>query len=112
MGTLLSRSRWDFQKASQKVDYLNKRNIPIFVMEPLRGGKLANLPQDQASVLKELRPGESTAGWSFRFLQSLPGVSVILSGMSNMDQLKENIKIMSVHRPLNEREGMVLLYTG
>ncbi|MBR5517265.1 MAG: aldo/keto reductase [Firmicutes bacterium] len=103
---------WDFQKAAQKVDILNKRNIPIFVMEPLRGGKLANLPEDQAAVLKELRPGESTAGWSFRFLQGVPGVSVILSGMSSLEQLKENIEIMSVSRPLNEREQMVLLYTG
>ena len=103
---------WDFQKAAQKVDILNKRHIPIFVMEPLRGGKLANLPEDQASVLKELRPGESTAGWSFRFLQGVPGVSVVLSGMSTLEQLKENIQIMSVNRPLNEREGMVLLYTG
>ena len=103
---------WDFQKASQKVDYLNKKNIPIFVMEPLRGGKLANLSEDQASVLKELRPGESTAGWSFRFLQGIPGVSVVLSGMSTLEQLKENIKIMGVNKPLNEREQMVLLYTG
>ena len=103
---------WDFQKASQKVDYLNKKNIPIFVMEPLRGGKLANLPDDQSSVLKELRPGESDAGWGFRFLQGVKGVQVVLSGMSTLDQLKENIHIMSVERPLNERECMVLLYTA
>ncbi|MBR5128638.1 MAG: aldo/keto reductase [Firmicutes bacterium] len=103
---------WDFQKASQKVDYLNKKNIPIFVMEPLRGGKLAHLPEDQSSVLKELRPGESDAGWGFRFLQSVPGVQLVLSGMSTLDQLKENIQTMNTERPLNEREAMVLLYTA
>ncbi len=103
---------WDFQKASQKVDILNKKHIPIFVMEPLRGGKLAHLPEGQSSVLKDLRPGESDAGWGFRFLQSVPGVQLVLSGMSSLEQLKENIDTMSVERPLNEREGMVLLYTA
>jgi len=103
---------WDFQKAAQKVDILTKRNIPIFVMEPLRGGKLANLPEDKDIILKELRPDESTAAWGFRFIQSLSNIGVTLSGMSSLEQLKENIEIMSENKPLNDREGMVLLYTA
>lgn len=103
---------WDFQKGAQKVDILNKYNIPIFVMEPLRGGKLANLPKDKDVILKELRPGESTVGWSFRFLQSVPGVTLTLSGMSTLEQLQTNIRIMSVDRPLKEYEKMILLYTA
>lgn len=103
---------WDFQKASEKVKLLTKRNIPIFVMEPLRGGRLAMLPEDKDIVLKELRPEESTAAWGFRFLQRIDNVALVLSGMSNMEQLKENIEITSVSRPLSDRETMVLLYTA
>ncbi len=103
---------WDFQKAAEKVKLLEKNNIPIFVMEPLRGGKLATLPEDKDIVLKELRPDESTVGWAFRFIQSIKSVPVVLSGMSNLEQLKENIEIMSTDKPLNDREKMVLLYTA
>ncbi|MDD6881852.1 MAG: aldo/keto reductase [Firmicutes bacterium] len=103
---------WDFQKASEKVKLLSKRNIPIFVMEPLRGGRLAVLPKDKDIILKELRPDEPTAAWGFRFLQGIDNVALVLSGMSNMEQLKENIEITSVSRPLSDRETMVLLYTA
>lgn len=103
---------WDFQKASEKAKLLTKRNIPIFVMEPLRGGRLAMLPEDKDIVLKELRPEESTAAWGFRFLQGIDNVALVLSGMSNMEQLKENIEITSVNKPLSDRETMVLLYTA
>lgn len=103
---------WDFQKASEKVKLLTKRNIPIFVMEPLRGGRLALLPKDKDIILKELRPDEPTAAWGFRFLQGIDNVALVLSGMSNMEQLKENIEITSVSRPLSDRETMVLLYTA
>ena len=103
---------WDFQKGGEKYKLLKARNIPAFVMEPLRGGKLANLPEDRATVLKDLRPDETIAAWGFRFLQSLDYIPVVLSGMSNMEQLKENIETMSERKRLTDKEGMVLMYAA
>ena len=103
---------WDFQKGGEKYKLLKARGIPAFVMEPLRGGKLANLPEDRATVLKDLRPDETIAAWGFRFLQSLDYIPVVLSGMSNMEQLKENIETMSERKRLTDKEGMVLMYAA
>ena len=100
---------YDFQDAKAKVELLNEYNIPIWVMEPLRGGKLTKLPEEQESKLKALRPDETTVGWAFRFLQSIPGVTMVLSGMSSMEQLQENIKIFSEDKTLNEEEMNTLL---
>lgn len=95
---------WHFQKADKKVELLNRHNIPIWVMEPLRGGRLATLPEDAASKLKALRPEETVTGWAFRFLQSVPGVTMVLSGMSDLTQMKENIATFSEDKPLSKEE--------
>lgn len=95
---------WHFQKADKKVELLNRHNIPIWVMEPLRGGRLASLPEDAASKLKSLRPEETVPGWAFRFLQSVPGVTMVLSGMSDLPQMKENIATFSEDKPLSNEE--------
>jgi predicted aldo/keto reductase-like oxidoreductase len=100
---------WSFQKAKEKVALLNKHSIPVWVMEPLRGGSLASLPEDHASKLKALRPDEQIHAWAFRFLQSISGVSVTLSGMSNIDQLRDNIKTFETDKPLNTQEFDTLL---
>ena len=75
---------YKFQDAKAKIELLNKYNIPIWVMEPLRGGRLAKLADDQEKRLKKLRTGENIPAWAFRFLQSIPNVTMILSGMSTM----------------------------
>lgn len=95
---------WHFQKADKKVELLNRHNIPIWVMEPLRGGRLATLPEDATSKLKTLRPEETVPGWAFRFLQSVPGVTMVLSGMSDLPQMKENIATFSEDKPLSKEE--------
>ena len=100
---------YEFQDAKAKVELLNEYNIPIWIMEPLRGGRLAKLPKKQEEKLKELRPDESIPAWAFRFLQSIPGVTMVLSGMSTMEQLQENIKIFEKDKPLDEQEMKVLL---
>lgn len=100
---------WEFQGAEEKVNLLKKYNIPVWVMEPLRGGKLASLPDEQAEKLAELRPDESIPAWAFRFLQGIDGVTVTLSGMSNFEQLKENIKTFETEKNLNRNETDVLL---
>lgn len=95
---------WDFQDAKRKVELLNQWNIPVWVMEPLRGGKLASLAPENEAKLKALRPDEGIPAWAFRYLQSIPSVVVTLSGMSNMEQMKENIATFETDKPLNEIE--------
>ena len=99
---------WELQDAKSKVRLLNEKNIPIWIMEPVRGGKLAKLEPAQEKKLKELRPDESIAAWAFRFLESVQGITTILSGMSDMSQLKDNLKTFSERKPLNEKELSVL----
>lgn len=100
---------WTLQDAKAKYDLLTERNIPVWVMEPVRGGKLANLPEDQAAQLHALRPEESCAAWAFRFLQGLPNVKMVLSGMSNMEQMMDNVKTFEKALPLTESETAALL---
>ena len=99
---------WDFQDAKAKVALLNEWNIPVWVMEPLRGGKLAKLPEADAARLKALRPDENIPAWAFRFLQGVPGVTVILSGMSDSAQLADNLRTFEADRPLNDGEREAL----
>lgn len=100
---------WSFQDAKGKVELLNQHNIPVWVMEPLRGGKLASLTGEETAKLKELRPEETVPAWAFRFLQSLPSVTVVLSGMSDMTQMQENIRTFEEDKPLNDGEMKALL---
>ena len=100
---------WSFQDAKAKVELLKEYGIPVWVMEPLRGGKLASLSEENTAKLREMRPEEETPAWAFRFLQSLPEVKVVLSGMSNMEQLKANIHTYEGDKPLSEEEMKNLL---
>lgn len=100
---------WEFQNAKAKVELLKEYNIPVWVMEPLRGGKLANLSDAYAQKLRALRPEEKIPAWSFRFLQSIPEVTMVLSGMSNEAQMLDNIKTFAESKPLNAEEQEALM---
>ena len=100
---------WKFQDAKAKVELLNEKGIPVWVMEPLRGGKLAALDDKFEAELKALRPDEAIPAWAFRFLQSIEGVTMVLSGMSTMQQLEDNLKTFGEDKPLNEKEMDVLM---
>lgn len=100
---------WSFQDAKAKMELLKEYNIPVWVMEPLRGGKLAKLDEADEAKLKALRPDEGIPAWAFRFLQSIPEVKVVLSGMSDMDQLKDNIATFAEDKPLSDQEMTTLL---
>lgn len=100
---------WTFQNGKEKVDLLDQHNIPVWVMEPLRGGKLAKLLPEYEARLKELRPDEEIPAWAFRFLQSIPSVTMILSGMSNDEQLEKNLITFAEDKKLNEVEMSALL---
>ena len=77
-------------------------------MEPLRGGRLASLPAEDESRLKALRPEESVAAWSFRWLQNLPNVKMVLSGMSNVAQMQDNLSYMKDFKPHDEEEQKII----
>ena len=100
---------WTFQNGREKVEILNKRNIPVWVMEPLRGGKLAKLAPEYEARLKALRPDEEIPAWAFRFLTSIPSVTMILSGMSNEEQLEKNLATFSEDKKLSEAEMKELM---
>ena len=100
---------WEFQGGKEKTALLQEWNIPIWVMEPLRGGKLASLPEEDAAMLRTFRPSESVPGWAFRFLQGIPGVTVILSGMSDEAQMADNLRTFETDEPLKAEEASALL---
>ena len=99
---------WEFQDARGKVELRTRWGLPVGVMEPVRGGKLAKIGDDQVARLRELRPDESTVAWAFRFVQGIPEVVVTLSGMSDFDQLCENVATFSEERPLDGEERAAL----
>ena len=100
---------WTLQDAKGKYELLTKHHIPVWVMEPVRGGKLASLNAAEEEKLKALRPEESIAAWGFRFLQGLPNVTMVLSGMSDMAQMEDNVKTFSEEKPLTPEEVDLLL---
>ncbi|MBR0139957.1 MAG: aldo/keto reductase [Firmicutes bacterium] len=101
---------WTLQDAKKKVALLNEKNIPIWVMEPVRGGKLAKPGEKAEAMLKELvSEDEDPARLAFRWLQAVPGVTVILSGMSAMDQMEKNVDTFSEERPLDEKQFASML---
>ncbi len=83
-------------------DILHARNIPMIIMEPVKGGTLANISDRCAKVFEEADASKSAASWALRFVGSLPGVMTILSGMSNAEQMAENIALFKDFTPLDE----------
>jgi len=100
---------WTLQEAKEKYELISEYNLPVWVMEPVRGGKLANLNESQTARLQAIEPDKSTASWGFRFLQGLPNVKMILSGMSNMEQMVDNVKTFEARKPLSEAETALVL---
>jgi predicted aldo/keto reductase-like oxidoreductase len=84
----------DYQAGREGLEYAAERNIAVVVMEPLRGGLLVkDLPAETSQILEETASGRSAVEWAFRWLWDQPGVSTILSGMSQLDQMKENLDL-------------------
>ena len=94
----------DASVESRKVyEVCEKYGKPVNVMEPVKGGSLVNLPEEADSILRGLNGG-SNASYAIRFAASFPNMSVVLSGMSNMDQMRDNLSTMRDFQPLNETE--------
>ena len=95
---------WVVQDAGRKYDVITKHGLPVFVMEPLRGGKLAK----ENEQLRAILPDATHAKWAFRYVQSIPNVSVVISGMRNEDELDENAAVFSTNNPLSAKEQAAL----
>lgn len=100
---------WTLQDGKEKYDLLTQRNIPVWVMEPVRGGRLAKLEAADEEKMKNKRPKEGVPAWAFRFLQGLPNVQMILSGMSSMEQMQENVSTFETRKALTDTEEVMLL---
>lgn len=87
---------------------LDRRGIPVVIMEPLRGGRLSNMPQALADQLKSREPGLSVASWAFRFAGSFPRVLTVLSGMTYMEHLRDNLGTFLDFKPLDSEEKALL----
>lgn len=99
---------WSLQDAEGKYKLLTERGIPVWVMEPVRGGKLAKLDERDEALLRSMHPDYSTAAWGFRWLQGLSNVTMVLSGMSSFEQMVDNVKNFDELRPLSAEECNVL----
>lgn len=118
------RYRWDFvQIQLNYVDWhhanaeylygeLSKRGIPAVIMEPLLGGRLANVPDHIVARLKQREPQRSVASWAFRFAGTHPGVLTVLSGMTYMDHLEDNLRSFCPLQPLDDEEMQFLYDTA
>ncbi len=95
-------------RSQELYDILHERNIPIIVMEPVRGGALASMAPEIEDIFKKKRPDSSVASWALRFVGSLPGVMTILSGMSNEEQMNDNIGTFANFEPLSEEEFAIV----
>ena len=100
---------WTLQNAAAKYRLLRERNVPVWVMEPLRGGRLCRLTGEQEGILRSAGRTENAAGWAFRFLQGLPGIGMILSGMSSAEQVRENVSVFGSADPLTSAQTELLL---
>ena len=113
---LLSLNKWDFvqiqlnyydwylETAKGQYDVLTEAGIPVVVMEPAHGGMLANLSEPAAAKVKAVQPEGSLASFAMRFVKSLPNVQVVLSGMSELDQVIDNVITFSEGEPFTEAE--------
>ena len=99
---------WELQDAKQQYEILTENHIPVVIMEPVRGGALADLGEKANAVLKEYAPDRSIASWALRFAASLPNVLTVLSGMSSLEQIEDNVAKFEDFQPLSDEEREVL----
>ena len=95
-------------QARRCMEVAQRHGVPVVIMEPARGGRLAELPERVAAPLKAAAPDASLASWAYRFCFNLPNVVTVLSGMSTLDQARENIATFQTNRPFAEDEQHAL----
>lgn len=113
---ILTYRDWDFcqiqlnyvdtviQQGMKGYDLAEKMGVPVVIMEPVKGGALAKLPEEMENILHNVNPDRSVASWAFRYVASLPNVKVVLSGMTEMNQLEDNLHTFGEYTSLNSAE--------
>ena len=99
---------WEMQDAKGQYEILERNHIPVVIMEPVRGGALASLCQESNQLFQAATPQRSVASWAIRYAASLPGVMTVLSGMSNLQQMEDNVRTMADFAPLTQEEYRVV----
>jgi uncharacterized protein len=117
---ILTYKDWDFcqiqlnyvdtniQQGLKGYDLATERGVPVIIMEPVKGGALARLPDEMEKVFKGIHPERSVASWAFRYVASLNNVKIVLSGMSDMQQVEDNLKTFTDFKPLNTEEMLAV----
>ena len=102
---------WENKSVQSRRNYevARKHGKQIVVMEPVKGGKLANPPEAVKKIFDEVNPGASYASWAIRFVASLDGILAVLSGMSNIAQMQDNTTFMKDFQPLNDKEREAII---
>jgi len=98
----------EHQQGMEGYNILTEKGIPVIIMEPVKGGSLASFNPTIEAKLKEKRPNDSIASWAFRWVASLPNVKVVLSGMSTMEQVQDNLKTFNKFEPITPQEQLVI----
>lgn len=99
---------WTMLEGKRQYEILTEHQIPVWVMEPVKGGRLSTLNQKASAILKAAAPERSLTSWAFRFLMGLPNVQTVLSGMSSLVQVEDNVRTFDHCDPLDEREKQAL----
>lgn len=103
---------WKNQQAKEQYDILTEAGIPVIIMEPVRGGKLADISADIEAMFKKAKPDKSAASWAIAFCASLPNVVTILSGMNSIEQLNDNILTLTDFKPFNDSENKICFHAA
>ena len=100
---------WTMQNAKRQYEIITEHGLPVWVMEPVRGGRLASLGKKYDEMLKASRPDWSIPAWAFHWLMGLDNVTMILSGMSNMEQIRDNVATFRTEERLTAEQNMFLM---
>ena len=106
----LNYADWENVEVQSRKNYETavRHGKQILVMEPVKGGLLSNVPPEAEKLLKDAEPDMSVASWAIRYVASLPNVAMVLSGMSSMEQMEDNLSYMSDFKPLTENEKQLV----